>query len=291
VNAVGVADFARVSPPTGVVTGVVVLDVDVTEAPPGGAPEAVAVLLTEPFVWSAVVMVYGPETVHVVVAFGASVVPWQVMVSPASSGSATDTLVRVTFPVLVTANEYVIRSPASTNPSELLSAMPATVFTSRIDGVRVTATMASEAGDVIAGPVGGLPVAVAVLRMEPASISAWVAAYTAVHVIDDAGARAVAGHDTVGAGAAGGVRASASEMPVSVTFPVLRTTKEYVTLWPTVVTDVGVAVLTTVRAGAALMLTVAEFEFAVTVPPAGSRPVTRAVSTMLPLSASACDAT
>ena len=45
-------------------------------------------------------------------------------------------------------------------------------------------------------PIGGVPVAVAVLRIEPASMSACVTVYEAVHVVESDGANVDTGHDT-----------------------------------------------------------------------------------------------
>ncbi|GAA3026216.1 hypothetical protein GCM10017559_60150 [Streptosporangium longisporum] len=50
------------------------------------------------------------------------------------------------------------------------------VFSSATPGVAGAATVAVESSEVTAGPVGGVPVAVAVLVTAPASMSAWVTA-------------------------------------------------------------------------------------------------------------------
>ncbi|GAA3026306.1 hypothetical protein GCM10017559_60260 [Streptosporangium longisporum] len=48
------------------------------------------------------------------------------------------------------------------------------VFSRASAGAAVAVTVAVEASEVTAGPVGGVPVAVAVLTMDPALMSAWV---------------------------------------------------------------------------------------------------------------------
>ena len=51
----------------------------------------------------------------------------------------------------------------------------------------------SESVSVTAGPTGGVPVAVAVFRIEPAFMFASVTVYAAVHVVDTEGANVDAG--------------------------------------------------------------------------------------------------
>ena len=99
-------------------------------------------------------------------------------------------------------------------------------------GVGVIVTVADDGSDVTAGPVGGVPDTVAVLAMLPASTSACVATYVAVHVVEAAGANVVTGQVTVNAGPAGAVRTSVTVMAVRVTLPVLVTTNSYATLSP-----------------------------------------------------------
>ncbi len=73
--------------------------VEVTSAPVGGVPDAVAVLATEPWFTSSWVITY--VTVHTTVASG-----WTVVVAQETgpvSGSSTVTSVSVVVPVLVTA--------------------------------------------------------------------------------------------------------------------------------------------------------------------------------------------
>ena len=62
--------------------------------------------------------------------------------------------------------------------------------------------------------------------IDPASTSAWVTVYDAVHVVLAAGANVVTGHDTVSSGPAGAVNVSVTVIPVTVTLPVFVTTNE-----------------------------------------------------------------
>jgi hypothetical protein len=99
------------------------------------------------------------------------------------------------------------------------------------DGLCVAVTDAVDAADVTAGPVGGVPEAVAELPIEPALKSAAVAVYDAVQVVDEvapvpAAVNVVDGHVMLSAGPAGAVNVSATETPVRVTLPVLLTTNE-----------------------------------------------------------------
>jgi hypothetical protein len=119
--------------------------------------------------------------------FGADIVP-----EPVNAPSATLGLVNVTLPVLVTRNEYVTTSPAKATVAG------AADFTSEIAGAGGAVTVVFDGGDVTSGPVGGVPVAVAVFVTCPASTSACVTEYVAVHVTETPGASdaAPAGHDT-----------------------------------------------------------------------------------------------
>ena len=90
-----------------------------------------------------------------------------------------------------------------------------------IDGVRVAVTVA-ESVSVTAGPLGGVPLAVAVLRIEPAFIFANVTVYVAVHVVVPAGFNVDSGHETADKPGSG----SATPILVSVTLPVLVTRNE-----------------------------------------------------------------
>ena len=77
-------------------------------------------------------------------------------------------------------------------------------------------------------PPGGVPTTVAVLTTDPASTSACVTVWVAVHVVDAPGASVVDGHDD-----AGRCSASVTAMPVIVTLPVLVTRNVYGIVWPT----------------------------------------------------------
>ena len=72
------------------------------------------------------------------------------------------------------------------------------------------------------GPVGGVPCAVAVFAIEPASMSANVTVYDAVQVVKIVGASVDTGHDTADKPGSGSV----TPTPVNVTLPVLVTTNE-----------------------------------------------------------------
>ena len=108
-------------------------------------------------------------------------------------------------------------------------------LTTVMDGDWVVVTVAVDGGDVIAGPVGGVPFTVAEFLIVPALKSAAVEVYVAVHVIVDAApvpaaVSVVPGHVTAGTGPAGAVKVSAMDTPVRVTLPVLVTTNEYDTV-------------------------------------------------------------
>ena len=88
---------------------------------------------------------------------------------PEKSISSTATPLRGTLPVLVTWNVYVSTSPAAVT----------VVGDADLDSVNaavwVTGTVTDDGGDTGGvTPAGGVPVAVAVLAIEPASMSAWV---------------------------------------------------------------------------------------------------------------------
>ena len=90
-----------------------------------------------------------------------------------------------------------------------------------INGVRVAVTVA-ESVSVTAGPLGGVPVAVAVLRIEPAFMFANVTVYVAVHVVEIVGASVATGHDTADKPGSG----SDTATELSVTLPVFVTRNE-----------------------------------------------------------------
>ena len=105
-----------------------------------------------------------------------------------------------------------------------------------ISGSWVAVTV-SESVSVTGGPLGGVPDAVAVFTIEPASIFATVTVYDAVHVVDTEGANVDTGHDTTDKPGNGSV----TPTDVNVTLPVFVTANEYATDWPAAVTVVGSA--------------------------------------------------
>jgi hypothetical protein len=242
---------------------------DVTAAPDGGVPVAVAVFATCPASTSACVSVYA--FVHVVDAAGANCVTGHVTVP--TFGSVTPTLVTVTLPEFVTMNVYAIVDPA-TNPL----GTPA-CLSNVIAGVRVIGVL-TELVAVIAEPVGGVPVAVAVLFTTPASTSACVSVYNFVHVVDAAGAREVNGHVTVP------TFGSVTPTLVSVTLPVFFTRNEYRRVDPAVVPDGVPADLVSAIAGDRVIGVLVEL-VAVTAEPLGGVPEALAVLFTKPASTSA----
>ena len=93
-----------------------------------------------------------------------------------------------------------------------------------ISGFEVAGTVA-ESVSVTGGPLGGVPAAVPVFTMEPASTSACVTVYDAVQVVDPEGAKVDTGHDTTDKPGNGSVTAT----ELKVTLPVLVTKNEYAT--------------------------------------------------------------
>ena len=82
--------------------------------------------------------------------------------------SSTDTPVRPTFPVFVTANVYVTVSPTADTDAG------AADFTIDNAGFCVTGTVAVDGGESIGGPDGGEPDAIAESSIDPLSRSACV---------------------------------------------------------------------------------------------------------------------
>jgi hypothetical protein len=201
---------------------------------------------------------------------------------PVNAPSCTVTPDRVTFPVFVTANEYVTGVPAAgTADGEAL-------FTTDRPGAGAADTVALDGDDVTAGPDGGVPDAVAVFVTEPASTSACVTEYVVVHVSCAPGARFPAGHVT---GDNVPVPVKAPSFTVTrcrVTFPVLITANEYVTDWPAADTAAGDADFTTDRPGAGAAETVALDGSDVTAGPEGGVPDAVAEFVTEPASTSAC---
>src|SRR5262245_40579335 len=98
---------------------------------------------------------------------------------------------------------------------------PAASLVSVIDGVCVAVTV-SGASSVTSVPPGVVPVAVPMLVIDPASTSAWVVTWVAVHVTLAPGASVDAGQVIVDKPGAGSVTSTA----VNVTLPVLVTSYE-----------------------------------------------------------------
>src|SRR5436190_525651 len=94
-------------------------------------------------------------------------------------------------------------------------------FLSRVSVAFCTSVVLVVSGaDVMAGPVGGVPLAVALLLTTPALRSAWVIVCVPVQVVVAAGASVVAGQVATVSRIA-----SLIAMPVSVTLPMLVTRK------------------------------------------------------------------
>ncbi len=96
----------------------------------------------------------------------------------------------------------------------------------------VAVTVAVDPGDVTVPPEGVVPDTVAELVTDPLSISAWVTVYVAVQVVEAPGARVVVGQVIAPnvSPADAPVKLSATDRPVTVTFPVLVAKKLYVTV-------------------------------------------------------------
>ena len=98
-------------------------------------------------------------------------------------------------------------------------------LTTLIEGACVAVTVA-ESVSVTAGPLGGVPDAVAVFRIEPAFMFANVTVYDAVHVVDTEGANVDTGQLTTERPGNGSV----TPTDVSVTLPLFVTKNEYATV-------------------------------------------------------------
>ena len=206
--------------------GVVVDELfDVTAGPLGGVALADAVLMTNPAFTSACVIVR--VALQVVDAPGARVIDGQVIADKPGSGSETPTEVRVTLPVLVTTNENVCVSPNDA-PSGVVSVVIATDLVNASVFAWLIGVAVDEAAEFTAGPDGGVPLAVAVLLIEPALTSAWVMVRVAVQVVEAPGARIVAGQVMADNPGSGSVMATA----VKVTLPVFVTANENVCTSP-----------------------------------------------------------
>ena len=104
-------------------------------------------------------------------------------------------------------------------PAVLPDGVPA-VLSMVNDGVEAIGVFVVSGGEVIAAPVGGVPLAVALLFTVPAFTSAWVIVCVPVQVVLAPGASVVTGQT-----AAASSSASLIAMPVRVTLPVLVTRK------------------------------------------------------------------
>ena len=200
-------------------------DAEVTTGPDGGVPDAVAVLSIDPAFTSVWVMVR--VAVHVVDPPGANVVAGHEMADRPLSGSVIETAVSVTLPVFVTANENVWVSPMDA-PAGAVSVVMATVLVNEMVLVWLIGVVVEELFEVMAGPDGGVPLADAVLMIDPALTSVWVMVRVAVHVVDAPGASVVEGHEIADNPLSGSV----TDTAVSVTLPVLVTTNENVCTSP-----------------------------------------------------------
>jgi hypothetical protein len=78
-----------------------------------------------------------------------------------------------------------------------------------------------DGSELTAGPVGGVPEAVAVFTMEPALMSAWVVTYVPVHVTETCGASVVTGQVIAGGVPVPENEVSVTPTPVNVTLPLL----------------------------------------------------------------------
>jgi hypothetical protein len=125
------------------------------------------------------------------------------------------------------------------------------------------------------------------LVTEPASTSACVSEYVAVHVVAASGATLVVGHEMADKLPVPENPSSTIARPVAVTFPVFVTKNEYVTVSPALLTVVGLADLVSVSAGVWVAVTVAVDGAETSGLPETGVPDAVAVSEMLPLSRSA----
>ena len=171
-----------------------------------------------------------------------------------------------------------------------MTAVGLAVFSSEIDGSLGAGIVTCDGGDVMAGPDGGVPVAVASFVTLPASTSACVTVYVAEQIICAPGSNdAVAGQ--LGADIAPEPlnEPSLTVGLVNVTFPVFVTTNEYVISRPTVneAASDGDADFTIVIAGSGAIVTFASDCGEVTVAPVGEVPVAVAEFVTCPAFASA----
>ena len=198
---------------------------DVTTGPVGGVPDADAVLMTEPASTSAWVIVR--VAVHVADPPGANVVDGQVIADRPGNGSVIPTEVRVTLPVLVTANENDCTSPIDA-PAGAVSVVIAADLTNDSVFVCTIGVVVDELFEPTVGPDGGVPVALAVFVTRPAFTSPWVMVRVAVQVVEAPGAREVDAQVIADNPGSGSVMATA----VKVTLPVFVTANENVCTSP-----------------------------------------------------------
>ncbi|SNS08628.1 hypothetical protein SAMN05216276_1003305 [Streptosporangium subroseum] len=110
----------------------------------------------------------------------------------------------------------IVRPTADTLPG-------VAVFDNVRPGFGVAVTVAVDGADVIAVPVGGVPEAVAVFTIEPASTSVCVATYVPVQVVEACGASLVTGHLITCGVPVPENTVSVAPTPVRVALPVLTT--------------------------------------------------------------------
>jgi hypothetical protein len=226
------AVFTTVSAGACVTGSSAVDEFEVTDALSGDVPVAVAVFAICPRSTSAWVTLY--VDVQITCAPGASELVGQEIADiapgpapgrppePLKVVSTGDTFVIVWLPVLVMTKENVTVAFATR------AAFGQADFTSDSESTGAMVTLALDAPDVAVPPAGVVPDAVAVFVICPASTSAWVTRYEAVHVTDAAGARefAAAGHVSDNAGPDPENAVSAGFTLVRVTLPVLVIRKE-----------------------------------------------------------------
>ena len=157
----------------------------------------------------------------------ASVVAGQLIADRPGRASVIFTDVRVTLPVFVTANENVCVSPNDA-PAGAVSVVKAADLVSDSVLTWLIGVAVDELFDVTAGPVGGLPDAVAVFATTPAFTSLWVMVRVAVHVVDPVGIKMINEQLMVDRPGSGSVTLTA----VSVTFPVFTKANENVCMSP-----------------------------------------------------------
>jgi hypothetical protein len=215
-------------------TATVAVSEPVAAAPVGGVPLPSAVFTTAPASMSC--WVSGYSAVPVTDCPGASTPvgpgqPSKVSGPIPASASVAPTPVRVTLPSFDSTTDQVTTVPATTGAPTGSEPVLSTVITGAAGAVAVTSR--GEASDT-AEPIGGSPVAVAVLVMEPASTSACVSVYVATPVTTSAGARTPGVpplHVKARLPRLG--RGSESTTPVSVTLPVFTARSVYVSTLPT----------------------------------------------------------